>query len=154
MNFTIQPACAADADAVLELIPRLADFSVPVNRNPEDLWRGDAEVFRAWVAGERPDVEVLVARVEGKTVGVSMFSFRKEMLSGEPSAHLETLAISKDVEGYGIAKALMHDTEKLVIAKGARSITLHVFANNTRARALYERQGFDGELLRYSKMLG
>jgi ribosomal protein S18 acetylase RimI-like enzyme len=28
---------------------------------------------------------------------------------------------------------------------------LHVFATNERARRLYERAGFDGELLRYIK---
>jgi len=30
---------------------------------------------------------------------------------------------------------------------------LHVFANNTKARALYERNGFDSELLRCIKYL-
>jgi len=153
MNFTIQSASAADSKAVLALLPRLAEFEVPTNRNPDDLWQGDADVFREWLAGNRSDVEVLVARVNEETVGVSMFSFRKELLSGEPSAHLETLALEKSFEGQGIAKALMDETEKRVIEKGALWISLHVFANNTRARALYERQGFDGELLRYSKPL-
>ena len=82
-----------------------------------------------------------------------MISFRKELLSGDPSAHLEVLALDQPAEGHGIATALMQETERLATANGALSMSLHVFANNTRARSLYERQGFDGELLRYHKPL-
>jgi ribosomal protein S18 acetylase RimI-like enzyme len=32
-------------------------------------------------------------------------------------------------------------------------MTLHVFANNERARSVYERTGYAGELLRYVKHL-
>jgi len=32
-------------------------------------------------------------------------------------------------------------------------MTLHVFASNARARGLYERCGYTGELLRYIKQL-
>ena len=38
-------------------------------------------------------------------------------------------------------------------ARGAESLTLHVFSTNTRARALYERLGYAGELIRYIKHL-
>jgi ribosomal protein S18 acetylase RimI-like enzyme len=36
---------------------------------------------------------------------------------------------------------------------GALTMTLHVFAANTRARGLYENTGYDGELMRYIKHL-
>ncbi len=153
MNHTIVSADAGDSNAILKLLPRLADFDVPTQRRPEDLWQGDADMFRAWVAGERPDIEVLVAKVYTKIVGCAIVSFRKELLSGEPSAHLEVLVLCQSAEGQGIATALMEETEVLCKNKGAKWMSLHVFSNNTRARALYERQGFDGELLRYSKPL-
>ena len=38
-------------------------------------------------------------------------------------------------------------------ARGARSMSLHVFSTNMRARAVYERLGYDGELMRYIKRL-
>jgi DNA-binding transcriptional ArsR family regulator len=41
--------------------------------------------------------------------------------------------------------------ERDVRARGALSMSLHVFARNTRARAVYERAGYSGELMRYIK---
>ncbi len=151
MSHTIQPATRADFDAIRALLPRLADFEVPINRNPKDLWQGDQELFNDWAAGKRDDVDVLVATESNQVLGAAIVSYRKEMLSGEPSAHLEVLVLAKESEGKGIASALMKQTEKWVMQKGAHSMSLHVFANNTRARALYEKEGYLGELLRYQK---
>ena len=50
MDYTVREATAEDADAMLALMPRLADFDVPGHRNPEDLWRALDE------AAERHDV--------------------------------------------------------------------------------------------------
>jgi hypothetical protein len=41
--------------------------------------------------------------------------------------------------------------EKAAAAEGAKSMTLHVLATNSRARALYTKSGYDCELLRYVK---
>jgi len=153
MSITIQPADKENISAILALLPRLANFDVPTNRNPDHLWQGDADLFRDWAAGNRADVEVRVAIVNEELVGASMVSFRKELLSGEPSAHLEVLVVDKKAEGRGIAAALITDIEKFAVSKGAQWMSLHVFANNTRARAVYERHEFEGELLRYIKKL-
>jgi ribosomal protein S18 acetylase RimI-like enzyme len=37
--------------------------------------------------------------------------------------------------------------------RGALTMTLHVFANNTCARHVYEELGYSGEILRYIKDL-
>ena len=155
MKYTISEAKTQDLDAIEVLLPRLADFDVPTHRVKEHLWHGDRDMVRDWAAGKRDDVNVIVAtsQDERKVIGVAVISFRKELLSGGPSAHLEVLALDQPAEGHGIATALMQETERLATANGALSMSLHVFANNTRARSLYERQGFDGELLRYHKPL-
>ena len=155
MKYAVSEANSDDLDGMEALLPRLADFDVPPHRVPEHLWHGDREMVRDWAAGKRDDVNIVVATSleDRKIVGVAVVSYRKEIMSGEPSAHLEVLALDKTAEGHGIAAALMQATEKLASNKGALSMSLHVFANNTRARALYERQGFDGELMRYYKPL-
>jgi ribosomal protein S18 acetylase RimI-like enzyme len=154
MSYQLRPATSADVDQILELFPRLAAFDIPENRSAEDLWRGDAELLRSWSAGAAPDCLVLVAVDPLQTVlGIAMAQLREELLSHAPSAHLEVIVVRDGAEGQGIGKALMQAIEQAVRERGARSITLHVFASNTRARAVYERLGYTGELIRYIKHL-
>ena len=153
-SFEIRPATAADERAVVALLPRLAAFEVPNGRAPEELWRGDRDLVVAWAAGARPDVEVGVATVDGEVLGAVVVSERAEMLSGEPSAHLEILAVDARAEGRGMGSALVREAERLAAARGLGTMSLNVFAANAKARALYARCGFDGELVRYFKRLG
>jgi ribosomal protein S18 acetylase RimI-like enzyme len=152
MTYRIRPATPADVDQILELFPRLAAFDLPANRFAEDLWRGDAELLRLWSMGAAPQCLVHVAVDPEQTVlGIAMAQLREELLSHAPSAHLEVIVVRDDAEGHGIGKALIQMIEQAVREQGARSITLHVFATNTRARAVYERLGYSGELIRYIK---
>jgi ribosomal protein S18 acetylase RimI-like enzyme len=154
MTYQIRPATSADLEEILELFPRLAAFDLPANRSAEDLWRGDAELLRSWGAGMAPQCLVYVAvDTEQNILGIAMAQLREELLSHAPSAHLEVLVVREDAEGQGIGKALIQTIEQAVYQQGARSITLHVFASNSRARAVYERLGFQGELIRYIKHL-
>ena len=153
-NFTVRLAVEEDRDAICELLPRLAAFEIPERRQHEDLWRGDREALLQWLDGSAPHGAAHVAvDNRDRIVGIVFARLGKEALSREPSAHLEVLAVAEEAEGRGIASALVAQTEKAVVALGARSITLHVFACNTRARGLYEKLGYDGELVRYIKEL-
>jgi ribosomal protein S18 acetylase RimI-like enzyme len=152
MSYLIRAAVPADLDAMLRLFPRLAAFRLPPRRTPEDLWHDDAALLRGWAAGRAPTLLVYVAEAnQGTILGVAMVSLRDELLSHAPSAHLEVLVVDAAAEGRGIGRALVHSAEQAARAQGAQSMTLHVFANNTRARAVYEALGYDGELLRYIK---
>ena len=140
-------------DAMLALMPRLADYEIPPTRNPDDLWRHDAAVLQEWLAGETDCIVHVAIDEDECVVGFSLVRLRPELLSHEPSAHLEALALDKRAEGKGVAKALLQRAEQAAKEQGAGSITLHVFAVNERARRLYERAGYDGELMRYIKHL-
>lgn len=152
MSYQIRAARAAEAERILELLPRLAAFSIPERRTPEHLWQGDAELLLQWARGGAPQCLVLVATAGDEAIlGVAMASLREELLSHAPSVHLEVLAVRGDAEGRGIGKALVSAIEQAARERGATSMTLHVFATNHRARAVYEQLGYDGELLRYIK---
>jgi len=151
-TFRIVTAQPSEHDQILELFPALASFDVPENRNPRHLWEGDADMLRDWAAGTRPDCFVLVARDDGSgLVGAAMVSMREELLSHNPSAHLEAIVVAARAQRRGIASALLQAAEAQAQELGAKSMTLHVFANNERARSLYEKSGYDGELIRYIK---
>lgn len=154
MDYTIRAATAGDVDALLALFPRLAAFELPPERNPEDLWRDDAALLRRWGRGEAPSCLVHLAMdARGHVVGVAMTQLREELLSHHPSAHLEVVVVDARAEGRGVGMALVTAAETAARHRGAQSMTLHVFASNTRARRLYERLGYTGELIRYIKYL-
>lgn len=151
MDYEIRDAKPADGDAILALMPRLAAFDVPESRNPEHLWKDDAKLLQRWIDGEE-DCLVHVAVTETQNVlGFTLVRLRPELLSHEPSAHLEAIAVDEGAEGMGVAKALLDAAERSARANGAQTMTLHVFANNARARNFYDRYGYDGELMRYIK---
>ena len=143
-----------DGEAILAMMPRLASFDVPKSRNPVDLWRSDAAMLQRWLDGEAAECLVHVAVDDSqKVLGFTLVSLRPELLSDEPSAHLEAIAVGEGAEGLGVGQALLAAAESEAKAHGAQTITLHVFASNTRARRFYEKSGYDGELLRYIKEL-
>jgi ribosomal protein S18 acetylase RimI-like enzyme len=154
MSVQIRRAASDDAEAIMALMPRLAAFDVPESRNPVDLWRSDAAMFQRWLDGEAAECLVHVAVDDAqKILGFTLVSLRPELLSHEPSAHLEAIAVGEDAEGMGVGQALLAAAESEAQAHGARTITLHVFAVNARAREFYEKSGYDGELIRYIKEL-
>jgi GNAT superfamily N-acetyltransferase len=137
---------------MLELFPRLASFDFPDNRNPKHLWGDDASLLTDWALGNRDDCFVRVAKDEnGRVLGVVMVTLKPELLSHAPSAHLEVLVVARDAEGQGVGGLLLAAAEAEAKQRGALSMSLHVFARNQRARKVYERAGYDGELIRYIK---
>jgi ribosomal protein S18 acetylase RimI-like enzyme len=154
MSYRIRDAVPTDRDALVALLPRLAAFDLPPDRQPEDLWRGDRELLERHLRGDAPECFCLVAvDAAGTPIGVALVRTQPEPLSHDPSAHLEVLALAPSAEGQGIGRALVDAAEARARLRGAQHMTLHVFATNTRARALYERAGYVGEILRYRKVL-
>ena len=154
MDLNVRPATPEDGDALLELMPRLAEFDLPESRNPEHLWMHDAALLRDWLVGKAETCRIHVVDAgAGQIAGLAMVTMRPELLSLEPSAHLEALAVAPGFEGRGLGQRLLDAAEADAKALGAETMTLHVFAVNSRARRLYERAGYDGELMRYIKPL-
>jgi ribosomal protein S18 acetylase RimI-like enzyme len=154
MEFTVRGARAEDGDAMLALMPRLADFDVPEHRSPEDLWRDDAALLRKWIAGDANDCFVHIAEDDnGVALGMTLVRIRPDVLSHEPSSHLEVITVSKQGEGKGVARALLTAAETEAAKQGALTMTLHVIATNSRARKFYERVGYYGEMIRYIRAL-
>ncbi|MFT7533552.1 MAG: ribosomal protein S18 acetylase RimI-like enzyme [Gammaproteobacteria bacterium] len=152
MTITIRDAQQSDQPAIASLFPRLAAFDIPHDRLPEQLYQGDLEHLAEWLSGEEFGCSVLVAESAEEIAGVVVIRLREEMLSGAPSAHVEVLAVDEKFIRQGLGKRLMQCAEDRVLSQGAESVTLHVFAVNHTARALYESLGYSGELLRYRKL--
>jgi ribosomal protein S18 acetylase RimI-like enzyme len=154
MSFQIRDAQSSDGDQMLAMMPRLAAFDVPESRNPEHLWRDDAKLMQSWLDGDTEDCLVQVAVDDAKVLGFTLVRLRPELLSHAPSSHLEAIAVSDSAQGKGVGLALLDAAEDNARSHGAESMTLHVFASNSRAREFYERNNYTGELLRYIKDIG
>lgn len=153
-TFQVRPARVEDREEMLALFPRLAAFDVPETRIPEHLWLHDAAMLERWATGDQGDCLVHVAVDASATiVGFAMVTLRPELLSKEPSSHLEAIAVAEGLSGKGIGSLLLDAIEKDARLRGAGTMTLHVFATNTRARGFYEGKGYHGELMRYIKPL-
>ncbi|MEE4361972.1 MAG: GNAT family N-acetyltransferase [Pseudomonadales bacterium] len=151
----IRPGTPDDLDAMLALLPRLAEFELPEGRAAEDLWRGDAQTLERWARQGDDDCIVLVAEDDRHgVVGVALVRLQPEFMNRTPSAHLEAIAIARVADGHGLGRRLLAEAEAAAVRRGAGSMTLHVFANNERARSVYDRHGYAGELLRYVKRFG
>lgn len=154
MSYTIRTSLASDEEALMRLLPRLADFQVPEGRNPRDLWFEDSELMKKALAGKTQNTQVLVATDSSQNViAIAMYTIKPELLSHSPSAHLEAIAVDPDHARQGIAKKLIDACSDGASKLGATCMSLHVFANNTRARSLYEHCGFDEEIIRCYKNL-
>ena len=154
MNYinTYRPAEPDDYDALLKLLPQLADFDIPVRRFANNLWEGDAQLLKSVLDKE---TQVTFAEVaidsSNQIAGLILVTMRDEILSHEPSAHLEAIVVSPSARGQGLGRRLLQRAEDRVKELGAKTLTLHVFANNQRARSLYRSHGFDEEMLRCIK---
>ncbi len=153
-SYEIRPGQIADVAAITELLPDLADFELPGGRDSRDLWEGDLNTLLRWRDGLEPKVMVHVAQSNtGAVGGFTIVRLREELLSHEPSSHLEAIVVASNARGTGLGKRLLANAEIRAKSAGAKSITLHVFRNNERARAVYRKTGYTEELIRDIKYL-
>jgi ribosomal protein S18 acetylase RimI-like enzyme len=118
-----------------------------------------AEVFERLAA--RPEDEsrpigevVLIAETAaGEAVGFVWMKTAIDYFTRQPVGHVEDIATAPGHEGRGVASALMAAVEEWARGRGLAALTLNVWTENTRARALYERQGFAEEMVRMKKFL-
>ena len=92
---------------------------------------------------------MLIAEVEGRPAGCAFLVTLVDYFNERPHAHLSVLAVEKFAEGKGVGSALLDACEQWARGRGSDRLTLSALVTNARARALYERRGFNGEYIRY-----
>lgn len=111
LEFLIRNSVAADAPAIIALLPRLADFDIPATREPEHLWHGDRDMVRAWAKGERDDVDVAVAITDSIGTGGMDLTLADGLISSKRGAngirYLQTSAPIPQVKDCSIAMEIL-----------------------------------------------
>jgi GNAT superfamily N-acetyltransferase len=157
----IRPAVASDRSFVLNLASRLVDgFDAPSHRTKAELIEGDRRALEAWfdqlqddgraeAQSAKAEEAMLIAELDGKPAGVAYLVTLVDYFNERPHAHLSVLAVEKSAEGKGVGSALLEACEQWARGRGSDRLTLSALVTNARARALYERRGFNGEYVRY-----
>ena len=151
-TLSVRLATPADEAALTLLAARLAAFPLPAWRQPADIADADARAMIASVATGSADDQVFAAERDGTVVGCLHVLVAGDFF-GLRHGHVSVIATTAAAEGTGVARELMRHAEAWTRARGLKLLTLNMFAANARARAFYERAGFEQEMVRYAKSI-
>jgi GNAT superfamily N-acetyltransferase len=102
-----------------------------------------------------PDATVLVAESPaGVPLGFIHLHGSTDFFTGERHGHVSDLVVAPEAEGQGVGSGLMSAAETWARGRGYRLLSLHVFDENGRARAMYERLGYRPDIIKLVKALG
>jgi GNAT superfamily N-acetyltransferase len=150
----LRAAAPADEAFILRLTDQLAAFAVPRWRTAAEIAAADHIVLLDALHEPEPETSLLVAEEEpGNPLGYVFSSTREDYFTHERHAHVEVLAVEPSAQGKGVGRLLMDAAEAWARSRGYRRITLNVFAQNERARQIYERFGYEPETVHYLKEL-
>ena len=153
-GITIRPAAPREDDALLrDLAARLTTFGLPRWRTAREIADAEVKAMIAAVLAADRDSEVFVAERGGVPVGCLHVLVDVDFF-GRRHAHISVVAVAAAAEGSGVGRALMAHADQWARMRDLSLVTLNVFAENGRARRLYEHVGFEPELVKYVKLLG
>ena len=153
-SVVIRAARSEDRSFLLGLLPRLAEFSLPAWRKPQEIVAGETRTLSSALAQLPPDDELLVAEsTAGERLGFIYLQHQTDYFRGAEYTHIGILAVDRAGEGTGVGRTLIEAAEAHARARGDPMITLNVFEGNAHARAVYERLGYAPEVVRYVKPL-
>ncbi len=140
---------AGDESFILALAERLLSFELPAWRRHKEALANLRADLRRHLRDEPPGSYMFVAEDDsGEPAAFLHLQKGSDLLSGKPIVHVSDLAIPLEREDQGVGRALLDYAATWAREHGAAGLTLHVFPANARARALYERAGFQLDYLR------
>ena len=136
MNIEIVPATTPDVPAILGLIRELAAYEKlldQVNATAESLER---DLF-----GARPYAEVLLAKLDGKTVGYALFFHSYSTFLAKPGIYLEDVYVQPSARGLGVGKRLFLQVARIAADRNCGRLEFAVLDWNEPSIAFYEALG-------------
>ena len=136
MKFQITQATERDAPVILQLIRELAEYERLLDKvtATEDLIR--QTLFGPW-----PAAEVLLAWVDGETVGYALFYTTYSTFLGKPGLYLEDLFVKPHAREQGIGKALLARLAQLAADRNYGRVEWMVLDWNEPSIRFYESLG-------------
>lgn len=149
----VRDGSAADRDFVIDTARRFAAFGPPPWRSPLEVVGGEVRCLDDFFDRGLEGSSLLIAEEDDVPAGFAFLERAVDYFSGQPHGHLGMIAVIEAAEGRGAGAALMRAAEEWARANGYARLTLNVFEGNARARAVYERFGYQVETIRYVKLI-
>jgi len=153
-NIHTRPASIEDKDFIISLLPRLTEFGPPSWRDVAGMLSTDIQILIDKLNNNHPQTVIFIAEDDQRTrLGFIHLLAGNDYYYKEKHAHLSDVVVAQQAEGQGIGLILISKGEDWARAQGYRWLTLSVFAQNIRARELYNRLGYGEDIMKYVKEL-
>jgi ribosomal protein S18 acetylase RimI-like enzyme len=153
-NIRTRPASVRDREFIISLLPRLEEFGPPPWRDAAQMLATDIQVLSDKLINLPSGTAIFIAEDDqGLALGFIHLQTGKDYYYHEAHGHIADLIVAPEGEGRGIGRILIEQGEEWARSQGFRWLTLSVFAQNTRAREVYQRLGYGEDILKYVKEL-
>ena len=137
-RIAIAPATPDDVPTILQLIRALAEYE-----KLSDRCVATEAGLKATLFGERPYAEALVGRLDGISVGYTLFFHSYSTFLARPGIYLEDIFVLPEHRGAGVGKALLRRVAQIARERGCVRMEWSVLDWNTPAIEFYQRLGAD-----------
>ena len=154
-NIQTRRASIRDKEFIIALLPRLEEFGPPPWRERSQMLATDIQVLSETLSNESPGTAIFIAEDDqGVALGFIHLQTGKDYYYKEAHGHIANLIVAPGGEGRGIGRVLIEKGEEWARLQDFRWLTLSVFAQNFRAREIYQRLGYGEDMMKYVKELG
>jgi ribosomal protein S18 acetylase RimI-like enzyme len=154
MPIHIRPFTASDTDFIESLIPRFSEFDLPAWRQRDEIDNTNLSTLKKAMETPESGSAIYIAEDEtGKRAGFIHLQTQTDYFNNKKVGYISDLAVDSAFEGQGVGRILLDKAEEWARAEGCHLLSLYVFSNNSRARRIYEKLGFNEEVTKYVKPL-
>ena len=152
MKIQIREYIPSDREFILSLVSRFSEFELPEWREREEIDSTNRTSMELALKSLHPDSAIYIAEDEnGKPAGFIHLQTATDYFRNEKYGYISDLAVDESFEGQGIGRLLLQTAEEWTHGNGYRLLALYVFAGNSHARKIYEKFGFQQEVIKYVK---
>ena len=151
LNRRVRPLEHRDLPFIRSLIPRLTEFGLPLERDPNLLHSLLNEEFKKLPSEREFTLELIAEDENGVAVGFIQCEREHDPFSGVARGYIQVLAVLEEAEGQGIGRLLLERATLWAQEKRLEGLSLHVFSSNVNARTFYAKLGFQEDNIRLIK---
>jgi GNAT superfamily N-acetyltransferase len=153
-NIRIRPASLDNQEFIISLLPRLMEFGPPAWRDVSQMTAIDTQVLSDALLSQSPGTAIFIAEDgEGAALGFIHLQTGTDYYLREKHGHIADVVVAREGEGQGVGSALIAKGEEWARSQKYRWLTLSVFAQNLRAREIYQQHGYGEDVMKYVKEL-